>query len=321
MAKATGKNDPQFHTKPGQTGLRAKVFVSCGQKVNTDESKIAMNISRMLTRMGFDPYVATDQNSLRSLRENIFSQLRASEYFLFIDFARETLNESPEHRGSLFSHQELAIASYLELDALAFQQKAVKRLDGMLSALQVNATPFDKPSQVSNLIRRRVQASWNPGWKNTLKISRDPQEFDDAYIPSPNGNVLARFFHLKVENLHFRQPALDCVGYVSSITYSQSNQKIPFRTSELKWAGYTMPTSAIMPRSHRELDACFVLHKEPEILHFNCFTDSSYFMRPIKGPGDLEVKYTVISRNFPTVESTVHVHIGSSLNKLKINQH
>ena len=91
--------------------LRAKVFISCGQKKETNEIEVANTIGRVLEDMGFEPYIATQEQTLLGLRENIFWHLTTSEYFLFIDFIREQFANSPEHRGSLFSHQELAIAS------------------------------------------------------------------------------------------------------------------------------------------------------------------------------------------------------------------
>ena len=95
--------------------LRARVFISCGQSKDTDEPKIAEKISKRLTALGFDPYVAVAQQSLRGLKENIFEQLSRSEYFLFVDFKRERLEGTSDHRGSLFSNQELALASFLEI--------------------------------------------------------------------------------------------------------------------------------------------------------------------------------------------------------------
>jgi hypothetical protein len=56
----------------------------------------------------FDAYIAVEEQTLRGLTENIFARLANSEYFLFDDFKRDRLEGSNEHRGSLFSHQELA---------------------------------------------------------------------------------------------------------------------------------------------------------------------------------------------------------------------
>src|ERR1041385_8826331 len=115
----------------------SRVFISCGQ--SAAELDVAGLIKQVLTDLGFEPYVAAQVQSVRALRENIFQQLRDTEYFLFVDFRREQLVQPDDviYRGSLFSHQELAIASFIELQILAFQEEGVKKLDGILGQLQL----------------------------------------------------------------------------------------------------------------------------------------------------------------------------------------
>lgn len=296
--------------------LRAKVFVSCGQKKDTEEVEVARAIAHVLEDLGFEPYIAVQQQTLRGLKENIFSQLTTSEYFLFVDFPREQFANSSECRGSLFSHQELAIASYLDLQVIAFQQKGVKPLDGMLGILQVNAIPFDDTKKLPEMVREQVKrAGWRADWKNALRISRDPHEFDDAFIVNQPGQPNARFFHLTVENLNPYKPALNCTAYVEAIKDLETNSPVTFRTAELKWAGYTLPSVAIMPGSKRELDAFFILHSNPPMLHFNCFTDSGYFMRPIQGPGWFRLDFIVVSENFPQARVSVTATVGNKIDE------
>lgn len=294
--------------------LKAKVFISCGQRRDTEEVEVARAIAKVLEDLGFDPYIAIQEQTLRGLKENIFSQLTTSEYFLFVDFPREKFADSSERRGSLFSHQELAIASYLDLPVIAFQQKAVKPLDGMLGILQANAVPFDDAKKLPEMVRQQVnKAGWRADWKNALAIRRTPAEFDDARIVNQPGQPNARFFHLTVENLNPYKPAVNCTAYVEGIRDLRTNLPVAFRTAELKWAGYVLPSVAIMPASSRELDAFFVLHDNPLIMHFNCFTDSGYFMRPICGPGQFRLDYLIVSENFPQARISVTATVGNTI--------
>ena len=76
---------------------------------------------------------------------NILPHFRDHEYFLFIDFRGEHLMstvQTKDYRGSLFTNQELAIAIYLNKEIIAFQEEGIKKLDGMLSAIQANVIPF-----------------------------------------------------------------------------------------------------------------------------------------------------------------------------------
>ena len=76
----------------------ARIFISCGQSKESGELQIAREIRARLEQLGFDPYVALEEQTLRGVRENIFEQLRKSEYFVFVDFKREPLR-SGESRG------------------------------------------------------------------------------------------------------------------------------------------------------------------------------------------------------------------------------
>ena len=49
------------------------MFISCGQAKGTDEERIAAEIARRLQELGFDPYIAIQEQTLRGLKENIFS--------------------------------------------------------------------------------------------------------------------------------------------------------------------------------------------------------------------------------------------------------
>lgn len=66
--------------------LKARVFISCGQRKETEESSIAKEIANKFEEMGFEPYVAVAEQSLKGVKENIFTRLKESEYFVFIDF-------------------------------------------------------------------------------------------------------------------------------------------------------------------------------------------------------------------------------------------
>jgi hypothetical protein len=93
--------------------IRAKVFISCGQRKESDgaefdEVKIAHEVAGVLENkddkdMGFETYIAVYDRSLRGLKENIFSHLETSEYFLFFDFRREQFANKKTAEGRLLS--------------------------------------------------------------------------------------------------------------------------------------------------------------------------------------------------------------------------
>jgi hypothetical protein len=296
--------------------LRAKVFISCGQRKESDEVAMAQQIAERLEKKEFEPYIAVQQQSLRGLKENIFQELSLSEYFLFVDFKREKITDSI-HRGSLFCHQELAIASFLDIPVLGFQEQGVRPDDGILRFLQANCTPFTDRHTLANVIADKIElAGWNPHWKNQLKMERYPDQFSDIWrVPGPRQ---ARFFYVTVMNLNPYRHARNCFAFLESVYDLWAEKTTPVQLIEFKWSGYILPNATILPSSQRAFDSFFVFHDNPETPYFSLFSDSEYFIPRIKGPGDYLLTYMVISDNFSTVRETFRMHLDNKLENIQL---
>jgi hypothetical protein len=292
----------------------ARVFISCGQMKGSDEVSIAHNIRDRLFEMGFDPYIAVEEQTLDGLKENIFKQLSNSEYFVFIDFKREQLSNAVPHvhRGSLFSHQELAIASYLGIEVLAFQESGVKPDDGIIRFLQVNATPFSDrhllPNVIADEVRRR---RWDPRWKADLILESVPAQFSDTLIGDTR--KLARFFHIIVRNRHRCRVARNCYVYLEDAVKLEPERRILFKKAEFKWAGYSQPNASILPGGARAFDAFFILHESPLLLGYNTFATGTDFIPRIEGEGKYRLKYLVLADNFPESRRSFVLDLNPSL--------
>jgi hypothetical protein len=294
--------------------LRARVFISCGQSKQSDEVETARNIAKRLQDLGFDPYVAVEEQTLRGLKENIFGQLSRSEYFVFVDFKRERLATSTStlHRGSLFSHQELALASYLDIPLIAFQEVGVKTDDGILRFLQANATPFTDRHLLPNVIADEVQRrSWSANWRNELILERDDNQHVDAMLGSTQH--LGRFFHINVRNANRHQTATNCYVYLEKVTKLDPATAIPVQAVEFKWAGYKFPNVHIPPLSARRCDALWIRHGQPTQVQFNTYTDSTEFVPRVQGTGKYELHYAVVADNFPTARLRVVLELDALL--------
>lgn len=298
--------------------LRARLFISCGQSKGSDEPKIAEEIAKKLTDLGFDPYVAVAQQSLRGLKENIFEQLSRSEYFLFVDFKRERLGFASVHRGSLFSHQELALASFLEIDVLAFQERGTKQRDGILGFIQANETAFSERNTLPDLIienvkQRMKEGRWDPRWRNELVLEHGPEDFTDPVIR--NTGKTARFFHIGVHNRHRSKTALNCCAYLERVSTLDTGSDIPVPTVEFKWEGYLLPNAHVHAKTVRRFDAFWVLHENPtQILFDNPFCDASPFLPNVAGvDSQYRLTYLVLSDNFPPARRSFVLKIAKSL--------
>jgi hypothetical protein len=305
-----------------ETVHRARVFISCGQNRDSSEVAIAGQIAARLDKLGFDPYVAVQEQTLNGLKENIFRQLSYSEYFVFVDFKREKLeSKDAVYRGSLFSHQELALASYLNIPILAFQENSIKKNDGILGFLQTNMISFTEadrhllPSVVADKV---VERGWEPNWKNELVLERDPNQFTDPFVR--NVGKHGRFFHITVRNRHRARIATNCYVYLERATKLDPPTEIPLLTVELKWRGYMLPNAHILPQTTRDFDAFFIFHNAPEVPQFQSFTDASECAPPIVGAGRYELRYVVVSDNFPSVRGVFTLNLSRSLETTKLTQ-
>ncbi len=281
---------------------RARVFISCGQAKGSDEVETAAEIGRVLEELGFEYYIAVEEQSLRGLKENIFGRLESSEYFIFVDFKREQFVGEPVCRGSLFSHQELAIASYLDIPVLALQETGVKQDDGILRFLQANAIRFTDRHLLSAVVADEVRKRrWANDWRNDLVLERpDPTQHGDAQMVVAGIRKMGRFFHIGVRNRHIRKMARNCYVYLEGATRLAPHTAIPVRAVEIKWEGYTLPSAHIPPGTIRSFDGFYIFHDEPTRLQFQLFTDATTFIPDVHGEGKYELCYSVVADNFPT---------------------
>lgn len=131
-------------------------------------------------------------------------------------------------------------------------------------------------------------------------------------------NIISRYFHIGVSNLHLHKTAINCYVYLEKIHNSSASKDIPVETIEFKWEGYVLPNALVHPQSMRNFDAFWIDHKNPSQLYFNLFADSGRFFPRIKGPGIYELTYAVMSENFPTARATFVVKVGNKLEEITL---
>jgi hypothetical protein len=293
---------------------RARVFISCGQNKDSNEVAIAQQIVARLEKLGFDPYIAVQEQTLRGLKENIFGQLARSEYFIFVDFKREKLGGDDVYRGSLFAHQELALASFLDIEVLALQEAGVKQHDGILGFLQANTIPFTDRHRLPSVIADKVkERNWNPNWRNELVLERDPNQFLDVQLRPLD--KMARYFYIGVKNRHRDNVARNCYVYLEKAIRldPRSEIKIPATAMAFTWAGYGLPNAHIPPGATRPFDAFYILHEQPTQLQFSILTTYTGSFPQVNGEGSYELQYVVLADNFAPVRCRVSLNLANLL--------
>jgi hypothetical protein len=317
--------------------IKSRVFISCGQHGSgddpTSELGVATIVKRRLEELGFEVYIALEQHTLNGFTENILPALQESEYYLFIDFNREKIITESEnerydiefkYRGSLFSHQELGIATFLKKEhTLVFQEKGVLEKDGIKGFVQANPITFDNrrilPNKIIDVI---TTEQWHTGWRNRILMEREEDEHEDTfYVPTGSD---ARFFHIRVTNNHNLKTAHDCSVYLNSITDLNDRTVRRPPVVEFKWQGMKTKSVKILPNQTRCFDAFFVEKHIPNIIHLGInpfLLDFSGFYQPynITGPGEYELEFELDSREFQSLRITFSLHIGTNLDDLRLS--
>lgn len=313
-----------------RNGKAARVFISCGQR-SDEEKDLARAIKRKASEMGFCPYLAFEVHSSKALTEGIYDHLRTADYFLFIDFKRERLDPGEEHRGSLFSNQELSIASFLELDSLFFVEEGIKQLDGVLQYVQGNPVSFDARNLLVEKIEHEIRsAAWLPSSRSELRIERNKGQAEASIIPNPlpghgSQGVRVRYYHLQLRNLSKRLLASDCVVQVLGIRQvGRMGVEVP-DIVEMKFKHITFPTVFLPPGSVRQFDGMIIVEKKPAMAVLgvlnNSYVDSGAVIaqHTLYGPGDFEVNIVAYSREFAPAKATLLIHLGTDINSATLS--
>lgn len=306
--------------------LRPRVFVSCGQKRGTSEVSIAHGIARSLKSLGFDPYVAVETQSLRGIIENVLQELHRSEYLVFVDLIRpENELAKPRQvagpfRGSLFPHQELAIAAALDIPVLGFQELGIQSEDGFVRYVQGNMYPFRSsdrhrlPEIVSREVRRRLRSGeWALGWRHQLRIESVPGFTGPVFDGALRQDTI--WFHLRVHNDHLRRHAFACAVFATRYRRLPVGSWIELPPIELKF-DYVVPPTALVPAGGSRTFAPLrvTTTNAPEaVIAFNPFlVDYPAIGQQftLRRPGDYMLRIVALSQEFNRVERDFLFHLG-----------
>lgn len=217
----------------------------------------------------------------------------------------------------------MAIAAFLDIEVLPFQERGVKSEDGILRFIQANCAQFSDRHLLPDVVSEKVrEQKWSPSWRNELELVREREEYDQLGV-RPDGRK-ARFYHIKVCNQHRQKVAHECVAYLEYMKNISTNEIHTFDPVEFKWKGIITSRLSIFPSSFRYLDAFHVYLDNPNTVHFRInrtIVDYSGYLDVYKlhGPGDYELNFIVLSTNFPPSRTKCKLHIDNKLNNLEFS--
>jgi hypothetical protein len=214
--------------------VAGKAFISCGQRPGAERST-AEEIAKLLRdKFGLNTYLAFKIQGLEDIM-TITKELRSSDYYLFIDFKRETNNAS-ELACSLFTHQELALAHHLGFqEMIALQQEGIP-FEGFIKYVLSNPEQFSNEKDLLEKIEKLVkERGWNPNYSRNLVISELLVTEPLSYIDH-TGKEMQRIGQARVENKRSDVAAVDTICILDSFELDGKKLPSPDR-SYLKWAG------------------------------------------------------------------------------------
>lgn len=274
----------------------AQVFVSCGQH-DAEERAAAHAIHEQLRAAGFEVYVAVAAQSIEDVNSGIIRQLKRSDYYVFIDFVRESVGDSS--RGSLFTNQELAIAYVLGFErVLFFQHPDVKR-EGLLRYMGSNATGFTNAGQLAGLVLDAfITREWTPAYPRHLAATRLRWGRPYSY-----GELLGYFLYVDIENRRADVPAFETVARLLSIETDEGLVPSHIR-SPLKVTGAPAFEQTIWPADHGAFDALAPDMSDPTHARLNSALDVYPVPTLLQGPGTCRLHYAALARDFPIHRSS-----------------
>jgi hypothetical protein len=317
--------------------VKPRVFLSCGQRKN--ELQEARKIKAALT--DFDVYIAADQKDTIENPRAILRELRRSDYFLLVNFRRD---DDPLIKGSLYAHQELAIAHSLDMRIRVVSQcGAVDR--GMVQYLMCNIPKFDSADQCVKAVLDAVTSGddpWTADYTRTLLAG----DIDPPTEPITYGLREGLMFHLPIYNRRLGSAAENCVvrlmrckrvattgsiacpGHRYFVIRLRPHQDVPFRTISrpmvrsastysssretvrapvVQWLQYHQPAPAPPVIGVGIANASSVMH-----LYMNCELDYEPLPYLPITDGDWLLEYEVSARDFWTLTVTVAVTVSAT---------
>lgn len=273
--------------------MAGKVFISCGQ-ATAEECDIAKKIEDWLKSKGFTSFRATGIQTILELNTKIISELKKSDFYLFINFKREQVCGKDGFRGSLYTHQELAIALALRMEKILLINHKDVIKEGIAGYLVSNVGEFSEYNEVLNIVQEAVEkAGWDHSYSRNLSVNGECSwTGPEYYTDHVSGTRLVRILHAEIHNCRPDIAALDFSARLIEIEHNGKKRPSHDKTP-LKISGQMGYSTSIWPKSSCTLDLL-----SAEIPPENCTFPTSVSgvqSRPTRGDGTNVAEYVHIS--------------------------
>jgi hypothetical protein len=288
-----------------EANMVGKIFISCGMHL-PEERETALRV-RDLLQNNFNfvkPYVAITVQSLDDIM-TITKELRSSDYYLFIDFKRE----------SMFTHQELALAHHLGFGSniIALRERgASDPARGFLCYVLSNPEWFSTTDELIAKVQTLVSdKGWTPNYSRNLVVNPVLGRSGGVSYGDHTGSSFHESWRAKIENRRPDAAAVGAACILDSIRYPSGDSRASPDRGYLKWAGhgsFGAYERTLLPNSHEEVDL-FAIRIDRQGLFLLSTLDVQPRQPIVTENGDYQLTYKVFARDFPLLEFAVRVHL------------
>ena len=195
---------------------------------------------------------------------------------MFINFPREEVIRSTGNirRGSLYSHQELAVAYALGFDHILILNHRTVHDEGVQKSIVSNLPRFDHYDEVLPAIAQAViEARWSPNYSRQLSLVRvrwtDPIPYGDH-----TGTRLSKMLHGDIMNGRLDRAAYNAIAQLSSIFDLDTQSDVPLDDRTLlKASGFLGYQQAIWPGDVGSFDLLAVSWIDRKLIFLNSSRD------------------------------------------------
>jgi hypothetical protein len=167
-----------------------------------------------------------------------------------------------------------------------------------------NPTLFRRGDDVPELVRRAVcERGWRPDYSRHLIATRLRRSREIIRTPQITG----RFFFVDIENRRPDVAAYDTVARLEFIPTRDGERRPSPNRSPLKVTGQWGYRQVIWPRSHGALDVFAAGAASPSGLYLHTALDLPRIDPFVAAPGQYDLEYAVLARDFPVLRFTVAV--------------
>ena len=297
--------------------MTGKVFISCGQGT-TEEKDAANDVSSWLRSQGFYPYVAIEVQSILDINGGIIKELKSSDYYLFINFRREKImgRDGEFFRGSVFTHQELAIAYALGFDKMIFISQTGTKREGMFAYIGSNTPEFDSYDEVLSTVQSALQkAQWDPNYSRNLLVLNPHWSSPNILYSDHTGQRLIKALYIEIHNKRGDLGAVNTVIRLSHITDSHGQRIQSPDRSHLKCAGFASHYSqTIWPKSQVSYDILDLDMNNQSQVFLSSAMDVTPRQPIITKTGRYILEYELFSQGFPSSKFSLELNLKGNHN-------